>query len=271
MMAQPSISSLTIYPIKSAAGIAVKRMTIAARGPVGDRDFMLIKPTGEFLTQRQIPSMARLQTELDDTGVLKVHFADSREQAVTVDPNAADLEAREVRVWRDVVNALDMGDTPADYLSEALGVPVRLVYMPNTTHRQIDKKFADVGRDVSFADGFPLLLISESALENLNTKLPFRIGMERFRPNLVVTGCEPHAEDNWRRLRIGGIEFDIVKPCERCVIPSIDPLSGEKQSEVTRALAAYRRDSQGKVLFGQNLLHHGEGTICLGDEVEVLE
>lgn len=271
MAEQPYISSLSIYPIKSAAAIPLQSMIINARGPVGDRDFMVIRPTGEFLTLRQLPTMAHLHTALDANGVLRLCFPDSDSEGISVDPKLAATEQREVLIWRDIVHAVDMGDVAAEYLREALGEPVRLVHMPATTHRQIDKKFAALGRDVSFADGFPLLLISQSALENLNSRLPFAIGMERFRPNLVVADCEAHAEDNWHRLKIGGIEFEVVKPCERCVIPSIDPVSCEKQSEVIRALAEYRRNSHGKILFGQNLVHHGEGTIRIGDKVEVLE
>jgi len=124
---------------------------------------------------------------------------------------------------------------------------------------------------VSFADGFPLLLISQASLDDLNARLSSPVPMNRFRPNLVVSGCEAFAEDSWRRIRVGEIEFDVAKPCSRCVMPSIDQASGRKDSEILRVLAGYRRGEDRQTYFGQNLLYRGSGEIALGAIVEVLE
>jgi uncharacterized protein YcbX len=151
-----------------------------------------------------------------------------------------------------------------------------MYYLPDDEVRAVDPVYARSGDQVGFADGFPLLLISEASLAAFNAQLsiasagaPTAIGSERFRPNIVVAGNAPYAEDEWRKLRIGAIEFDVVKPCSRCVIPSIDPLSAERQPIISKTLARTRRRGDA-VYFGQNLIHRGIGTIKVGDEVVVL-
>jgi uncharacterized protein YcbX len=151
-----------------------------------------------------------------------------------------------------------------------LGLPCRLVYMPDSCQRLVDGHFARDGETVSFADGFPLLLISQASLDDLNRKLDNPVPMNRFRPNLVVNGCDPFAEDGWRRIRIGDVEFDVAKPCSRCVIPSIDQATAQRDGQINRVLAGFRRFN-GQVLFGQNLLYQRAGTLTLGDSVEVLD
>jgi hypothetical protein len=123
---------------------------------------------------------------------------------------------------------------------------------------------------VSFADAFPLLLVSAAALDELNGRLTQPVSLDRFRPNLVVEGCDAHAEDGWKRLRIGAVELDVAKPCARCAVPALDQLTGEKHPELLRALASYRRAEDRQVYFGQNLLYRGGGSLSVGDAVEVL-
>ena len=147
--------------------------------------------------------------------------------------------------------------------------------MPEDCQRLVDGAYAKSAETVSFADGFPLLLLSQASLDLLNSKLGSPVPINRFRPNLVVDGCKAHAEDDWRQIRIGGMEFDVAKACARCVVPSIDQASGEKDSEILRALAAYRRfedpgDGARQVYFGQNLLYRGAGELAVGDEVTIL-
>jgi len=155
-------------------------------------------------------------------------------------------------------------------LSAQLGQPCRLVYMPDTCRRLVDGLYAREGETVSFADGFPLLLISQASLDDLNSRLDNPVPMNRFRPNLVVSGCDSFAEDGWRRIRIGDVEFDVAKPCSRCLIPSIDQATAHRDGQINRMLASYRRVN-GQVMFGQNLLYQRAGTLSLGDSVEVLD
>jgi MOSC domain-containing protein len=175
-----------------------------------------------------------------------------------------------VRVWADEVAAVDAGEGAARWLGRLLRQDCRLVFMPPQTRRPVDPHYARRGETVSFADGFPLLLVSEASLAALNARLAQPVPMNRFRPNLVVAGCEAFAEDRWRRIRIGALELDVVKPCSRCAIPAIDQATGQRDPEINRALAAFRR-FEGQILFGQNLLHAGPGALRRGDPVEVLE
>jgi uncharacterized protein YcbX len=181
-----------------------------------------------------------------------------------------------VTVWHDTVQAGDMGDEAAAWLSAFLGCDCRMYYLPDDEVRAVDPGYARSGDQVGFADGFPLLLISDASLTAFNAQLsiagagaPTAIGSERFRANIVVAGSTPYAEDEWLKLRIGNIEFDVVKPCSRCVIPSIDPLTAERQPIISKTLARTRRRGDA-VYFGQNLIHRGVGIIKVGDEVVVL-
>jgi uncharacterized protein YcbX len=175
-----------------------------------------------------------------------------------------------VVVWRDTVAACDAGDVAAHWLSDFLQAPCRLHYLPSDTVRAVNPAYGRSDDEVGFADGYPVLLITEASLQAFNTELPAPIGSERFRPNIVITGNVPYAEDQWRRLRIGAVEFEVAKPCARCVIPSLDPTTAERQPVVSKALARTRRRGDA-VYFGQNLIHRGLGTIRIGDAVEVLE
>jgi len=180
----------------------------------------------------------------------------------------------QVRVWDDHVDAALADDSAHAWLGDFLGRPLRLVYMDSEARRAIDPAFGTPGDEVSFADGYPLLVISRAALDGLNARLVHQIGMTRFRPNVVVDDCAPHAEDGWRRVRIGEVEFDAVKRCARCVFTTIDPVTAvrDAQGEPLRTLRTYRDAGNGKdVLFGMNLIARGTGTLHQGDRVDVLE
>lgn len=259
------LSEITIYPVKSCAGFSVPETQLDRFGPAGDRRWMVVAPDGGFLTQRELPGMALLEVRTEPGGI-GLSFQDR--QIVVHEPGPQSASAL-VRVWGDSVPALDAGEDSAAWLSDVLGRPCRLVHMPQDSVRMVDGAFASEGETVGFADGFPLLLISRSSLDELNRRLSRPVNMNRFRPNLVVTGCAAHAEDEWRRIRIGAVEFDVAKACSRCVMPSIIQESGQRDPDINRALAAYRR-FHGQILFGQNLLYQRCGTLSVGDEVEVL-
>lgn len=259
------IKAIHIYPLKSARGLSMDAVELDRFGAAGDRRWMLVGLDGRFLSQRELPALARLGAE-PTAGALRLAWG---EESLHVQVPAGEA-AREVAIWDDRVVAADAGDEAASWLAERLGRPARLVYMPADCRRPVDPRYATGAETVSFADGFPLLLVSEAALDVLNTRLSVPVSLDRFRPNLVVAGCEAHAEDGWQRLRIGSVECRVAKPCARCVVPSIDQRSGDRHPELLRALAAYRRGEDRQVYFGQNLLYAESGRIAVGDPVEVL-
>jgi uncharacterized protein YcbX len=175
-----------------------------------------------------------------------------------------------VKVWKSEV-AAKPADSADVWLSEFLQQPVRLVHMDAGVARPMTDAHSQAGDEVSFADAFPLLLISQAALDGLNARLAKPVSMLRFRPNLVVDGAPAHAEDGWKRIRIGDVEFDVAKPCTRCVFTTVDPLRGERDpdGEPLRTLIGYRRSGDG-VTFGQNLIPRSPGTLHVGDALEVL-
>ena len=175
-----------------------------------------------------------------------------------------------VVVWRDKVNAIPVGGDADAWLSEFLAIDCRLVVFPYDARRAVDPDYAAATDQVGFADGFPFLLISQASLDDLNARLAQPVPMLRFRPNLVVEGCAAYAEDGWRRIRIGELEFRVAKPCSRCIIPTIDPATAQRSAEPLRTLMSYRRRDN-RIYFGQNLIHDGTGRLAVGMPVEVLE
>ena len=261
------LSGLTTYPIKSCAGSALTSAALDRFGLSGDRRWLIVDAGNRFLSQREHALMALVEPEQRSEGLL-LRLGD---EVLTVTTPASAAKTRLVRVWQDTVPARDAGDTAAYWLSARLGQACRLVFMAEDCQRLVDGCYASAGETVSFADGFPLLLISQASLDDLNSRLSAAVPMNRFRPNLVVQGCAAYAEDHWRRIRIGDIEFTLAKPCSRCVVPSIDQATAQKDSEILRVLASYRRGEDRQVYFGQNLLYLATGQLAVGARVEVLE
>ena len=226
---------------------------------------MVVSEGGGFVSQRETPAMALIRVEQTASGI-RLAQGDSFIDVSEPDAGAA---VRQVRIWEDRVSACDAGDDVAGWLSDYLGMTCRLVFMPGNSVRRVDGAWASAGETVGFADGFPLLLISEASLDDLNARLPSPVPMNRFRPNLVITGCDAFAEDGWRRIRIGTVTFDVVKPCARCVIPSIVQETAARDPDINRTLAGFRR-REGQIFFGQNLLYQETGSVAVGDPLEVL-
>ncbi len=180
---------------------------------------------------------------------------------------STDNASMQVEIWNERVNALHISEETDAWLTQAIDAPCRLVYIADDEIRQCDPEYADEGDHTGFADGFPLLLISQASLDDLNGRLQQSLPMKRFRPNLVVSGCSPYAEDSWDQIRIGDITLRVVKPCSRCVITTVDPETGVKgQGEPLRTLAGYRmRDN--KIYFGQNLIHQQQGVLSVNQDV----
>lgn len=264
------LSALYRFPVKSLGGECLRRCAVDALGLFGDRRWMLVDAaSGRFLTQRQHGRMAQIVARWLDPTTLYLGAPGRAALQVAVPP--ADEALREVGVWRDSLAVPDAGDAAAQWLSEFLGQDCRLVHVPESRARQVDTAYAQAGDRVGFADGFPLLLIGQASLDDLSARVGRPLEMLRFRPNLVVEGAAPYAEDGWRRLRIGSVEFEVVKPCSRCAIPTLDPHSGARgDGEPLRTLATYRRDADG-VYFGQNLIQRGSGVLEVGMAVELLD
>ncbi len=264
------IASLHIHPLKSCAALDVETLTIERRGPRHDRRWMLVDENARFLTARIEPRLVLIRATLQDDGISLSAPGCGAVQVATPD-GAARIE---VRVWSDHVDVARADESANAWLSEFLQRPVQLVHMDDRAQRAVDPAYGQLGDEVSFADGFPLLAISAGSLAELNGRLERKIGMDRFRPNLVISGAAPHAEDGWRRIRIGDIEFDAVKPCARCVFTTIDPATAERDpaGEPLATLRSYRLAADRKgILFGMNLIPRGRGTIALSATVEVIE
>ncbi|MBE7374593.1 MOSC domain-containing protein [Pseudomonas lopnurensis] len=264
------LSSLYRFPLKSAAGEALPQARSDALGLVGDRRWMVVAAgTGRFLTQRAVPQMALLQASWQGTEALRLSAPGMDELRVAV-PGTAEM--RSVQIWRSSAVVPDAGEAAATWLTRFLGQACRLVYLPAEEGIQVDLDYAQLGERTAFSDGFPFLLIGQASLDDLVQRVGRPLEMLRFRPNLVISGAQPYAEDGWKRIRIGELEFRVVKPCSRCVIPTIDPATAERDAdrEPLATLLGYRK-GEGGVFFGQNLIAEGTGELALGMPVEVLE
>lgn len=262
---EATLSGVIVYPLKSAGGIALDRARVGARGIDDDRRWMVVDEAGEFVSQRSHPRMALVRVRFAGGGL--VVTAPGLPELVLPRP-AEDAPRRTVTVWRDAVAAPSAGRDAAAWMTEHLGCRCDVVYLPDDAERTVEPGFGPQ-RQVSFADAFPFLLVSEGSLAGLNARLAQPVPMDRFRPNLVVSGCPPHAEDGWTRIAVGEVRFAVVKACSRCTTTVVDQDTGKRGSEPLATLSRYRRVGN-SVVFGQNLVHVGEGELAVGDPVTVL-
>lgn len=260
------VSGLFVYPIKSCAGTAVAEWELDRNGLAHDRSFMVVDPEGRFLTQREQPALALVRPELHGDELV-VHVPDRGSVTLPLSPTGP---VRTVTVWEHTGPAIDTGDQVAELLSDHLHTPVRLVALPPDHERPVDPDYAP-GHTVGFSDGFPLLLVAQASLDDLNSRLAQPLPMNRFRPNVVVDGARPFAEDGWRRLIIGEVPVDVVKPCARCTITTVDQTRGARAgAEPLRTLGTFRRGTRG-VTFGYNAVHAHPGRWAVGDPVTVTQ
>jgi uncharacterized protein YcbX len=256
------ISALTIYPVKSAAGISLRESEVDELGLRHDRRWMVVDEAGDFITQRDYPRMALIRPLIRD-GVLEVQAPGMPALELPLDPGESVFIR--VTVWKDSFDAVWLGEKPARWFSRFLECSCSLVHMGNQIRRPVDPKYGAPGVGVGFADAFPFLIISEESLADLNSRLAEPLPMNRFRPNLVVAGAEhPYAEDQWKQIRINQITLRLVKPCSRCVITTTDQITTERGREPLRTLATYRKVN-GEVMFGQNALHDRPGQLRVGE------
>jgi uncharacterized protein YcbX len=259
----PIVSALYVYPIKSCRGIGVSEWPVAERGFVADRRWMVVDAAGMVVTQRETPELSLIGVTLEGDSVRLT----APKLPDLILPRSFDWgPERTVQIWEDTTEAAQHGEGSA-WFSSYLGGPYELVYMPDRHQRAVNPARALPGDIVSFADAYPFLLISDASLADLNARLESPVGMARFRPNIVISGSEPYAEDGYARVRIGEVSFRGPKRCDRCVLTTVDPDTGLRGREPLRTLAKYRLEDQ-KIWFGMNLIHDNLGTLRVGDRVE---
>ena len=261
------ISQLAIYPLKSAAGIALQQAELTPLGLQWDRRWLLVDDSGKFVTQRQYAKMALIQCQVTD-GVLHV-TAPNMPLLIAIPHHPKELS---VSVWQDNVMALTVSAEADQWFSDYLGFSVRLAFFPEHSQRQVDTTWAGEGHQTAFSDGFPILVISQASFDDVSQHWQQTIDWRRFRPNIVIAGDFPaYWEDGCRGLKIGEIELALVKPCSRCVIPSIHPDTAEKDSSLLKVLQQHRRRDDGKTYLGQNaVIKQAQSGVVLnvGDKVE---
>ncbi len=261
-----SIQSLYVYPIKSLAGVSLSQAKVEEQGFELDRRWMLVDEEGRFLSQRTLPGMATIKVEIGDHS-LDVFVSSRPEDRIRVPLHAVGEEIS-VKVWDDEILARLVDPQIDAWFSQKLGVNARLVYMFSPKARKVDPRYAVNDESVSFADGMPYLIIGEESLNDLNSRLEFPVSMDRFRPNIVFSGGTPFQEDSFQRIKIGEIDFQLVKPCARCVMITVDQQSGSKGKEPLKTLATYRTKNK-KIYFGQNMVALSSGKLRVGDLIQV--
>ncbi|MGE8103406.1 MOSC domain-containing protein [Allorhizobium sp. NPDC080224] len=268
------VTGLSIYPFKSGRGIALPQARIDAMGLSDDRRMMLVDPDGQFITQREMPDLARL-TALPAASYLTLRLDDGREMMVA--PPQPD-NRMDVNIWRSTVSAAMAHDSVNAKLSDWFGRPVKLAFIDGESRREASAEWAGDGTPMGFADGYQILVTTSGSLRALNEDMERHgegsVGMDRFRPNIVVDCDEPWAEDTWTGLEIGGIRFDFVKPCPRCIMTTQDQQTGSREgANPMPAMGRIRMSADRRVpgvLFGWNAVPRGEGLVRVGDAVTVL-
>ena len=253
-----SLSQINVYPVKSAAGFPVESWVLDEFGLRFDRRWAVIDSSGVTLTQRDYASMALVRTSVRDDGL---RLEAPGMPLLRLPLGSSGGSRLPVRIWNDVCDAERSGPEADTWWTAFLGEPCHMVRMPDETLRP-----AGAGR-VAFADAYPFLILSEASVDELNGRLERPVPMNRFRPTLVISGVEPHAEDTWAGLRVGDDAFAIDRGCDRCVVTTIDQATAARGTEPLRTLAAYRRAPDGRVLFGQYARHLTRGRVTVGAAV----
>lgn len=264
------LASIYVYPIKSLGGVAVSRGVVQPGGLRHDRRMMLVDVNGEFITQREYPELSHLTCVLSKSGnMMRIWDKRAPELNLEVTLGAPPIANIRVKVWSTVMDAGIIGNTCDDFFSTFLHRKCQLVKMTDQSVRYANPFYAGEGIRMSMADGYPLMIIGQSSLSDLNSRLAEKVEMQRFRPNLVFKGGIPYEEDTWKEFMIGDIKFKAVKPCSRCVITTIHPESGIKGIEPLTTLSHYRKKGN-NVLFGMNLVALSEGEIRTGEKIKIL-
>jgi len=256
------VRELYIYPVKSARAIPKTSVRLGATGFEWDRHWMAASPAGVFMSQRTQPRLALIEPEIG-ADQITLRAPGLNALGLPLQPDGQTLSAK---IWNDSITALDQGDTAAEWLSQALGTPARLLRLSQVLDRHANPAFAGTNPvPMSFADGFPILVCNVASLAHLNTRMPAPVPMERFRPNIVLDGLEAFAEDRIAALQVNNVTLRLVKPCTRCVITSTDQRTGEPSTNPLPVLREFRFDrSLLGVAFGENAVI----TAGAGDRIE---
>ncbi|MEM8771850.1 MAG: MOSC N-terminal beta barrel domain-containing protein [Pseudomonadota bacterium] len=267
------VSDISIYPVKGVRGVSLDAARVEARGLADDRRWIVTDETGAFLSQRNCEKLAQINADsAGDTLTLSCE-----DLSVSIQAPAA-VERAPVTVWNDIVNAVAAGSEADEWLTRALGRAARLWFMDDKAARTTSGKWGEKN-PVSFADGYPLLIANAASLKALNAEIEKNggapVGMDRFRPNIVIDGADPWAEDCWKALQIGDVVVELQKPCVRCEVTTRDQKTGERMGkEPLATLARIRRAAHPKingVLFGVNAVINQSGTMRSGDLVSILD
>ena len=262
------LQEIYLYPIKSLGGISVPEALVEERGFRYDRRWMLVDKKGDFVTQRQHPQLALLQVSLSKTQLEVVSKGDPS-QRIAFDLGLVSDQELQVSIWGDQVLARVVSAELSRWFSDFLQMELDLVVMPESSQRKMDPRYAVQGESVSFADGMPYVMIGQSSLDELNQRLEVPVSMDRFRPNLVFSGGQAFEEDQFTRIKVGEVDFQVVKPCARCVLITVNQQTGEKGKEPLAILATYRTVNN-KVYFGQNAVALAPGIVRVGDPIQQL-
>lgn len=265
----PLLSNIFIYPIKSLAGIQVNKWQVTPTGLQYDRKWMLVDEQGQFLSQRRLPKMALLKTKIIGQQLI-VYAPYQSNLVISLETPLPSNTKKKINLWNKQYIAQEVSSKASQWFSDFLKQSCSLVYQCEQNIRLVDQKYALKNDQTSFSDGFPFLIVSKASLALLNQQMGLSLSIRRFRPNLIITDCTSYAEDNWRKINIGKIDFRLPKPCSRCSVPQINPDTACLGKEPLRTLARTRK-WQNKVFFGQNALHNSLGVLCTGDAVIIKE
>ena len=263
------LSELIIYPIKSLGGISLASSVVSSRGLQYDRRWMLVDEHNTFLTQREQPQMALLKTAIEK-GCIIIHNNANADDSIVLPLIPSSAKTLRVKVWDDYCEAQVAENKVNDWFSQKLSIPCKAVYMPDSSKRKLNTNYATGPFGInSFSDDYPLLLIGQASLNDLNGRLKIPLLMNRFRPNLVFTGGTAYQEDDIKKFAVNGINFFGVKLCSRCMITCTNQETAERGKEPLKTLATFRSINN-KINFGQNVVSEREGIIHVGDTMVII-
>lgn len=262
-----TLSEINIYPIKSLSGISLQSSEVEDRGLKYDRRWVLVDESNTFFTQRDFPEMALIKVSAENNG-LKLNHKTKTVEPLFIPFDFEHSKTDKVVIWDDTVFGEFYNNQIDDWFSEILGIKCHLVKMPESTKRNVDEAYAE-NKIVSFADAFPFMIIGQSSLDDLNSRMEVPLPMNRFRTNFVFTGGKPFEEDNWKKFKLGDVKFEAVKPCARCVITTTDQDTAERFKEPLLTLSKFRNFNN-KVMLGMNLVCESTGNVQVGNKIELI-
>lgn len=248
------------------AGIAIEEAELCSTGFKNDRRWMLVDSNNKFVSQRELPLLCLFKTKISPKNISITYLNNE----LTIPCELQNGIYQKVTIWEDEVDSIVAPNFINEWFSLQTKTELKLVYMPDTASRLVENKFAPKNQLVSFADGYPLLLIGQASIDFLESKSKQSIDVNRFRPNIVIKGEKAHEEDSWKEIQIQNIKFNVVKPCARCVITTINQTNAKVSTEPLKTLSTYRKKDN-KILFGQNLIGPSSGIISVGDLITVVK